>query len=37
MDNSTLIGWGIFIIILWIGWIAYLILKKLHGEGKFYI
>jgi len=28
MDNSEIIGYGIFIIIVWIIWIGYLIFKK---------
>lgn len=28
MDNSTVMTWGVWIIIFWIIWIAYLVMKK---------
>ena len=32
MDNNTLILWAIVIIILWVCWIVYLVIRKLKAD-----
>lgn len=33
MDNKTVITWGVWIVILFMIWIAYLVYRKLGGGG----
>ncbi len=32
MVNEKLMGWGIFIIIIWVIWIAFLVIRKMKGD-----
>jgi len=34
MDNSTVIAIGVWAVILWMIWIAYLIIKKLRRDAR---